>query len=321
MRHLERNASKLVSAGFLILASIVWGAAFVAQSLAGQSIGTYTFNGIRFIIGGLCLLPMVGHNRKKGAPLPVSKLIGGAICGAALFLASTFQQAGIAAGAGSGEAGFITAFYIILVPILGICLGKKNSKLVYLAVLVALTGLYYLCFPSFSALSESGIAVLSTADILLLGCAFMFSVQILCVDHYAPIMSPVALSCTQFFVAGTLSCIFGFIFELLPDPAAWVASLSTFKAWIPILYTGIFSSAVGYTLQVVGQRNLSPTVASLIMSMESVFATLFGWLILHQTLSAREILGCTLVFIAIILTQLHPQKIRTVSAKFRSSNS
>ncbi|WP_051200449.1 MULTISPECIES: DMT family transporter [unclassified Butyrivibrio] len=317
MRQSERNTTKLISAGFLILASIVWGAAFVAQSLAGQSIGTYTFNGIRFIIGGFCLLPMIGHERKRGSLLQMSKLIGGIICGAALFLASTFQQAGIAAGAGSGEAGFITAFYIILVPILGIFLGKKNSKLVYIAVIVALVGLYYLCFPSFDALTQSGIALLSKADILLLGCAFMFSVQILCVDHYAPIMSPVALSCTQFFVAGALSCIFGFVFELLPNPATWALSLSTFRAWIPILYTGIFSSAIGYTLQAVGQRNLSPTIASLIMSMESVFATLFGWLILSQTLTAREILGCTLVFIAIILTQLKPHRIRKVSARFR----
>ncbi len=233
-----------------------------------------------------------------------SKILGGVICGMALFLASTCQQGGIAAGAGAGEAGFITAFYIILVPVLGIFLGKKTTSLIWLAVFVALTGLYFLCFPSFDALSTSGISILSFADILLLCCAFLFSVQILGIDHYAPIMSPVALSCVQFFVASIASFVCGFFFEFLPDPAAWASSLSTLNAWIPILYTGIFSSAVGYTLQAVGQRNLNPTVASLIMSMESVFSTLFGWLILHQVLTGREALGCVLVFAAIIFAQI-----------------
>ena len=139
---------------------------------------------------------------------------------------------------------------------------------------------------------------------MLLCCAFLFSVQILGIDHYAPIMSPVALSCVQFFVASIASFVCGFFFEFLPDPAAWASSLSTLNAWIPILYTGIFSSAVGYTLQAVGQRNLNPTVASLIMSMESVFSTLFGWLILHQVLTGREALGCVLVFAAIIFAQI-----------------
>ncbi len=300
----SHDRKKIISALLLLLAAIVWGAAFVAQSVAGESVGTFTFNGIRYLIGAFCLLPMLYFQGSIRMNIPGNKLIGGVICGMALFLASTCQQSGIAAGATSGEAGFITAFYIILVPVLGIFLGKKTAKLIWLAVAVALLGLYFLCFPSFNALSSSGISVMSIADILLLGCAFLFSVQILGIDHYAPIMSPVALSCVQFFVASIASFICAIIFELLPNPAAWVASLSTLNAWIPILYTGIFSSAVGYTLQAVGQRNLSPTVASLIMSMESVFSTIFGWLILSQVMSGREILGCILVFVAIIFAQV-----------------
>ena len=330
---------KIVSAFLLLLASVVWGAAFVAQSIAGESVGTFTFNGIRFLIGGVCMLPLLPRNESRGrfsvthhnesartvpmthcnddkkkSGFDLENLKGGILCGMALFLASTLQQAGIAAGASAGEAGFITAFYIILVPILGLFLGKRCSKLIVLAVAIAVTGLYYLCFESFSELTASGLAVLSLADILLMGCALLYSVQILGVDHYAPKMNPVVLSCTQFFATGVVSLICGIIFELIPDPAGWIASLSTFNAWIPILYTGIFSSAVGYTLQVYGQRNLNPAVASLIMSMESVFSTLFGWLILKQLLSGRKLLGCCLVFSAILIAQF-PTRSRVAAIK------
>ena len=320
---------KILSAFLLLLASVVWGAAFVAQSIAGESVGTFSFNGIRFLIGGVCMLPLlprrgrpdenaVGMENatigKENSGFELGNLKGGILCGMALFLASTLQQAGIAAGASAGEAGFITAFYIILVPILGLVLGKRCSKLIVLAVAIAVTGLYYLCFDSFSELTSSGLAVLSLADILLMGCALLYSVQILGVDRYAPKMNPVVLSCTQFFTTGVVSLICGIIFELMPDPAGWISSLSTFNAWIPILYTGIFSSAVGYTLQVYGQRNLNPAVASLIMSMESVFSTIFGWLILKQILSGRKLLGCCLVFAAIILAQF-PTRSRIAAIK------
>ncbi len=318
----KANSKQIKSSLLLLLASIVWGAAFVAQSLASNSVGTFSFNGLRFIIGGLCLLPFLkgrssdavdGYSETSasmesaaGKSFPKMKLsftsrsfVGGAICGIALFLASTFQQAGIALGASAGEAGFLTACYIVLVPILGIFIGRKCSFLVWPAVVLALLGLYLLCIPTFGA----GIA-LSAADLSLLMCALLFSVQILCVDRYAPMMNPVALSCVQFFVCGAISFAAALIFELLPNPSAWVASLSSASAWIAILYTGIFSCGVGYTLQALGQRSLNPALASLIMSLESVFSTIFGWLILHQTMTGKELFGCALIFAAVLLAQI-----------------
>ena len=301
---MEKTKSKQIQSSLLLLlAAIVWGGAFVAQSLASNNVGTFTFNGIRFMIGGVCLLPLLkGHNIAP-SKIPYNKLIGGIICGISLFLASTFQQAGMALGAGAGEAGFLTACYIVLVPIIGIFIGRKCSAFVWPAVVIALIGLYLLCIP----MGGSGIK-LSAADISLLICALLFSVQILCIDHYAPIMSPVALACVQFFVSGAVSLVAAFIFEFLPDPSAWISSLSLMNSWIAILYTGIFSCAVGYTLQAVGQRDLNPALASLIMSLESVFSTIFGWLILHQTMSSRELFGCVLILAAVLLAQFQPVK-------------
>ncbi len=300
---MTKNKDKqLKSSLLLLLASVVWGLAFVAQSVAGGSVGTFTFNGIRFMIGGLCLLPLLkGHNILP-TKIPVNKLVGGIICGTALFLASSFQQAGIALGADAGEAGFLTACYIVLVPILGLLIGRKCSILVWPAVCVALIGLYLLCIPA----SGMGLKI-SSADIALLSCALMFSVQILCVDHYSPKMSPVSLACVQFFVSGIFSLIAALIFEFIPNPSAWIASLSAPLSWVAILYTGMFSCAVGYTLQAVGQRDLNPALASLIMSLESVFSSVFGWLILKQIMTTRELIGCILIFAAVILAQL-PQK-------------
>lgn len=286
----------------LLLASVVWGLAFVAQSVAGGSVGTFTFNGIRFIIGGLCLLPFLKGHNVRPSKIPPRKLVGGFLCGSALFLASSFQQGGIALGADAGEAGFLTACYIVLVPILGIFIGKKCSVFVWPAVAIALLGLYMLCIP----VAGSGLKI-SPADLLLLGCALMFSVQILCVDHYARIMSPVALACIQFFVSGVASLVAALIFELRPDPAAWISSLLAPLSWVAILYTGIFSCAVGYTLQAIGQRDINPALASLIMSLESVFSSIFGWLILRQTMTVREIFGCAFIFAAVLLAQI-PQK-------------
>ena len=297
----KSQTKQIQSSLLLLLASIVWGAAFVAQSLASNNVGTFTFNGIRFMIGGVCLLPFLRGHELRPSNIPYNKLIGGIICGISLFLASTFQQAGIALGAGAGEAGFLTECYIVLVPIIGIFIGRKCSALVWPAVCIALIGLYLLCIPA----NSSGLK-LSAADASLLICALLFSIQILCIDHYAPIMSPVALACVQFFVSGAVSLAAAFIFELLPDPSAWISSLLLPNSWIAILYTGIFSCAVGYTLQAVGQRSLNPALASLIMSLESVFSTIFGWLILHQVMTGRELFGCVLIFAAVILAQLPP---------------
>ena len=295
--------SQIKNSLLLLLASIVWGLAFVAQSVAGSNIGTFTFNGIRFIIGGICLLPFLRGHNVRPSKIPPNKLLGGVICGLALFLASTFQQAGIALGATAGQAGFLTACYIVLVPILGLFIGRKCSFLVWPAVAIALVGLYLLCDP----LAGMGFSI-STADLALLCCALLFSIQILCVDHYAPRMSPVALACVQFFVSGAVSLVAAIFFDFMPDPSAWINSLLEPTSWIAILYTGIFSSAVGYTLQAVGQRDLNPALASLIMSLESVFSTLFGWLILRQTMAGKEIAGCLLIFSAVILAQIPTKK-------------
>jgi len=295
--------SQIKNSLLLLLASVVWGLAFVAQSVAGSNIGTFTFNGIRFIIGGICLLPFLRGHNVRPSKIPPNKLLGGVICGLALFLASTFQQAGIALGATAGQAGFLTACYIVLVPILGLFIGRKCSFLVWPAVAIALVGLYLLCDP----LAGAGFSI-STADLALLCCALLFSIQILCVDHYAPRMSPVALACVQFFVSGAVSLVAAIFFDFMPDPSAWINSLLEPTSWIAILYTGIFSSAVGYTLQAVGQRDLNPALASLIMSLESVFSSLFGWLILRQTMTGKEITGCLLIFSAVILAQIPTKK-------------
>ncbi len=287
------------SSVLLLIASVVWGAAFVAQSVASGSVGTFTFNGIRFLIGGCCLLPFLKGHQILPTRVPTRKLLGGVLCGAALFLASTFQQAGIALGATAGKAGFLTACYIVMVPVIGLFLGRKCSALVWPAVGIALFGLYLLCLPSLQEFSA-----ISAADLALLMCALLFTVQILCVDHYAPIMSPVALACVQFMVSGVLSLIAAFFMEFLPDPAGWISSLAIPSSWIAILYTGIFSCGVGYTLQAVGQRNLNPAIASLIMSLESVFSTLFGWLILRQGMTGREALGCVFIFAAVLMASV-----------------
>jgi drug/metabolite transporter (DMT)-like permease len=189
----------------------------------------------------------------------------------------------------------------VLVPVIGIFIGRKCSGLIWFAVGITLAGLYLLCFAAFP---KNGLLAMSGANLMLLLCALLFSVQILSIDHYAPTMSPVSLACVQFFVSGVFSFAMALFTEIIPDPAGWASALSVLSAWIPILYTGIFSCAVGYTLQAVGQRDLNPTLASLIMSMESVFSTIFGWLILGQTMTVRELWGCGLIFVAIILAQV-----------------
>jgi drug/metabolite transporter (DMT)-like permease len=251
---------------------------------------------VRNIIGGLVLIPVILVIRKiNGEQRPfVTKieLIGGICCGIALFAASSFQQQGILYTT-VGKAGFITAMYILLVPILGLFMKKRVGAKVWLGVLLSVIGLYLLCMTSkrFS---------LSKGDFLVLICAGFFSIHILVIDHFSPQVDGVRLSCIQFLVCGVISTAIAFIFE---NP-----NLGTIvSGWLPILYAGVFSSGVAYTLQIVGQKNMDPTVASLILSLESVFSVLAGWLILHQTLSLRELSGCVLMFLAIILAQL-PEK-------------
>lgn len=294
----------------LLLTAFIWGIAFVAQSVGMDYVGPLTFNASRFIIGAIFLIPCIAFLDKlkekenqaacKNIPAaPQNKkvlIIGGICCGIAIAAASTLQQYGIAYTT-VGKAGFITALYIVIVPILGIFLKRKPRLIIWFSVLLALVGLYFLCMTDSLSFSKG--------DTLVLLCAFVFSLHIMIIDHFSPMVDGVRMSCIQFAVAGVLCGIPALIFEH-PTFSSLIA------AWAPILYAGILSCGVAYTLQIVAQKNYDPTVASLLLSLESVFSVLAGWVILHQALSPREIFGCVLVFIAIILVQLPAPKTKEV---------
>lgn len=282
----------------LFLAAIIWGVAFVAQSVGMDYVGPFTFNCVRTLIGGLVLIPcIVFLNRgkvKKKTDFTEKKrlLLGGICCGVALTTGSTLQQFGIMYTT-VGKAGFITAFYIIIVPILGLFLGKKCGLSVWISVVIALAGLYFLCITDGFSIGKGDIYVF-------LG-AIAFSIHILVIDHFTQFNDGVKMSCIQFFVCGILCFVPMMLFE---HPEISMILL----AWKPILYAGVMSCGVAYTLQIVGQKNMNPTVASLILSLESVTSVIAGFLVLHQNLSHRELIGCGLMFVAIVLAQL-PQKI------------
>lgn len=294
---------------FLLLADIIWGAAFVAQRTGGDVVGAYSFNCIRSLIGFLVLIPviLIMGKRETGATKRSDRrtlLVGGILCGVALAFASNLQQLGITLGSSVGKAGFLTACYILIVPILGLFLHKKCGWNVALGVLLAMIGLYFLCM-------KSGGFSLEKSDVLLLLCAFAFAVQILAIDYFAPKVNPVSLSCVEFLVCGVLSAIPMFAVDMghsREGIVLWAQNLTTWYAWIPILYAGVCSCGIGYTCQIVGQRNFNPTVASLIMSLESAFSVLFGWLLLQESLSRRELMGVLLVFAAIIVAQIPARK-------------
>ncbi len=289
---MKKNALK--GSLFLLLGAFIWGTAFVAQSIGSNDLNALSFNCIRNFIGVIALLPVMGwklHSSKKSIKEVFTKklLLGGLICGIALCVASNFQQMGIEQST-VGKSAFITALYIVLVPLMGLFFKKKVPAKVWLGVILATIGLYLLCM-------KNEALVLSTGDIYLLLCAFFFTIQITAIDYFAPNMDGVALSIVEFFVTGVLSGI-GMLFTEVPS---W-SQISA--AAIPLLYTGILSSGVAYTFQIIGQQHLSASVASLIMSLESVFATLAGWLILKEVLSTQELIGCSLVFASVILSQI-----------------
>lgn len=290
----------------LMLAAFIWGTAFVAQSVGMEHLGPCTFNAARSFIGGIALLPVAvvstRWKRRKEETGPESRggsflkrnralLAGGGLCGILLGVASLLQQAGIKT-VSPGKAGFLTALYIVLVPVLGLFAGKRPGWRVWVAVASALAGIWFL-----SVRGDFSIAV---GDILVIASALFFSFHILVVDRFSPVVNGVSLSCIQFFVAGILSLAAAFLWET----PRWEELLT---AWGPLLYTGVLSSGVAYTLQILGQKTTSPTVASLILSLESVFAALAGWVVLREPLSPKELFGCCLVFGAVILAQL-PQK-------------
>ena len=279
----------------LALTALIWGVAFVAQSVGMEYVGPFTFNSVRFLIGGMVLLPVVLMSRKKKGLETDSQdgkrrvlVLGGLCCGLALCVASCLQQIGIGYTT-VGKAGFITAMYIVIVPLLGSFLKKKTTWLVWISVVLASIGLYFLC------MTES--LTVGRGDLYVLACAVVFSVHILLIDHFSPKVDGVALACFQFIVSGVIAGVAALIWEQ-PDLTSILA------AWAPILYAGVLSCGVAYTLQVVGQKGVDPTVASLVLSLESVFSVLAGWIILGQNLSAREWMGCGLMAVAIVLAQL-----------------
>jgi drug/metabolite transporter (DMT)-like permease len=276
----------------LTITAAIWGFAFVAQSVGMEYVGPFTFICVRNLIGAAVLLPVIRllGRRKKSSVLGERRLLftGGGCCGVILFLSSSAQQIGIQYTT-VGKAGFITAIYIILVPVFSLFLGKRCGILVWVSVVLAMIGFYFL-----TMVGEGGF---TKGDIYVLLCAFLFSWHILCVDYFAPKVDGVKMACIQFAVCSVLSGIAMLIFE---EPRL----SDILQAWAPILYAGALSCGVAYTLQILGQKDFNPTVAALIMSLESVFSVLAGWLILHQALSLSEAVGCILIFAGIILAQL-----------------
>lgn len=282
----------------LILTALIWGCAFAAQSIGAEYVGPFTFLAARTWIAFFALLPVIAvrdHFLRRKEEFSVRKTagisrmlwVGGAVCGFFLFTASAAQQIGINQTT-TAKAGFITALYVVLVPILTVFLHQRVGKKIWGCVLLAVIGLYLLCMRgSFS---------LSTGDSYMLLCAFLFSLQILSVNYFVRFTDPVKLAALEFLFEG----IFAGICMLLLEPLVYAGFL---KALPSILYAGFMSSAVGYTLQIVAQGGLDPAVASIAMSLESVFAALAGWIILGQSLSLRELLGCVLMFTAIVISQ------------------
>ncbi len=303
---------RLKNAMMLMLAAFIWGTAFVAQSVGMDYLGPFTFNGVRNFVGAAALLPCIWFldrlgkkEQTKEAQEKLKKrdrtefgdqsrdkrkelITGGIACGVVLFAASSLQQVGLQYTT-VGKAGFITACYIIIVPVCGIFLHKKTGGKVWAAAVLSLAGLYLLCITEKFTVGKG--------DVLVFICALVFTMHILVIDYFSPKVDGVKMSCIQFFVSGVLSLVPMFVLET-PQIAAVI------KSWAPILYAGVLSSGVAYTLQIVGQKGVNPAIASLILSLESCFSVLSGWVILGQRLSVREASGCVLMFAAIILAQL-----------------
>ena len=299
----------------LLITAAIWGSAFVAQKSGMDHVGPFLFNGTRMLIAVITLTPAIAffdaQRRKEPGYIEPSAedkkkerklvLIGGGIVGAVLFIASSFQQVGMV-WTTAGKAGFVTALYMVLVPILSIFFGKRPRAVTWPCVALGAIGLFLLCVPK-----DEGFSGINKGDIIMLGSALCFAMHILVIDHYSPLMDGVRLSRMQFLTAGALSMLAvllgfdaksGYFFEM--DALISCA--------VPILYAGVLSAGVGYTLQVVAQKDTDPTVASLLMSLESVFAVISGAIILGEQMGLREIIGCVLMFAAIIIIQLPEKK-------------
>ena len=333
--------NRKVRANFLLLTtSFIWGSAFVAQRVGMENLGPFTFNGVRMLVASLALSIVAlifGRVKIKSSDSPGSEKVStdnlvpenqpskdhsleiqlstdqssknqhpestvkakkmlylsGLFCGVILFIASSFQQVGLVYTT-AGKAGFITTLYIIIVPVLGLFLRKKVGKRVWFCVILALIGLYFLSFIENMQMN--------IGDILMLFCAIGYAVHIIVIDHYSPYVDSVRLSQIQFFIAGVLSLVVMFVFE---SPNI----INILDAWVPILYVGVISGAVGFTFQIIAQKDTAPAIAALLMSFEAVFAALTGFIILNEILTIRELLGCVLMFIAVVVAQLPEKRI------------
>ena len=292
-------SSKLKNEGLLVLTALIWGSAFVAQRVGMDHIGPFAFNSLRCLMGSVVLIPLIVYRKKKmeKSEIPVVRedkktlITGGILCGIAMAVASSLQQFGLIYTT-AGKAGFITALYILIVPILGLLLGKKVGKKVWIGVAFAVVGMYLLCI-------KEGFSI-SKGDTLVMLCAVVFSIHILLISYFSPRVDGVKLSCVQFAICGIICAVPMFSIEK-PTLEGILLSL------IPLLYAGVLSCGVAYTLQIIAQKNVEPTVASLILSLESVFAVLTSWVVIHEALTPKEIFGCVLMFVAIIFAQL-PEK-------------
>lgn len=300
MEHSGKKA--LRSSVMLTLTALIWGVAFVAQSEGMNYVGGFTFNACRFLLGGIVLIPCIFFLRKGSSGQKVLSreeeerrkrmgVTGGICCGMVLCVAASLQQFGVAYTT-VGKAGFITALYIVIVPLFGLFLKRAVGANIWVSVALATVGMYLLCITEGFSIGKG--------DVLVFLCAIAFSFHIMVIDYFSPKADGVVISCIQFFTAGVVSAVMMFLFER----PTWEAVTA---AWLPVSYAGVMSCGVAYTMQVVAQKDLEPTIASLLMSLESVFSLLAGWVILGQRLSARELFGCVLVFAAILLAQIPPR--------------
>ena len=281
----------------LLLTALIWGAGYVAQRLGLNHLGSFAFNGLRSLVGAAAVMPvaLMSWRRDENASRERNPLIkGGLLCGLVLCAASNLQQAGLVYTS-VGKAGFISALYILFVPLIGLAFGRKVTKLFVVAVAIAMAGMFML--------TMEGAESVSKGDLLVLGATIMFAVHIMIIDHYSPMVNGSMMAMIQFGVSGTLSVI---IAHLVGERITLDA---VHGALMPMLYSGVCSCGIGYTLQIIAQKDVNPVVASLVLSLEAVFAALAGWALLGESLTGRELTGCALVFSAVILAQLPDKKL------------
>ncbi len=300
----------------LFLTATIWGSGFVAQSIGMDHVTPFTYTFFRTFIGAIVLLPVIYwlHQRKRSdqkqseRPAPHYQrkdlIIGSICCGICLVGGESFQQFGLVT-TDAGKAGFITSLYIVFVPIFGLFLGKKLNRFIILGVMLSLFGFYLLCIKQ-SFTIEQG-------DVLILICAVVFCFHILTIDHFVAKCDGVLLSCGQFFAASAIALVLMLIFDY--DVFSWA---DVRAAALALLWSGVMSNGVAYTLQVIGQRGMNPTIATLILSLESVMAVVFGTLLLHESLTLREGIGCILILTAVIIAQLNPKVISALLSGRRS---